>query len=90
MQLFDFIDIHFQNKSYENQIKYSIKTDGELKALHWLVNFELKFFRFIAIFKFIFMFLGVRFFFQEKPVNKVPKPVKPEIIKTEAPVIPIK
>lgn len=74
MEFFEFIDINFQNKSYENSVKYSIKRDGELQALHMMVGMERKFFKWTAFFKFIFDYFLVLLTFKDEPEKIVPKP----------------
>lgn len=84
MRFFDFIDIHFQNRSYENAQKYSIKTDGELQSLHGLVALQRRFFRLTGYVRIVFLYFLLRVGLTKPPINKVPKPTPTQKPKLEA------
>lgn len=74
MELFEFLDITFQNKSFENSKSYCIKREAELQAIHRLVDLERKFYRFLGFWKTVARFLGMKLGLVLEPVKIAPPP----------------
>jgi hypothetical protein len=72
MNFFEFANITFQNKSFENVKNYSPKTDGELKALHKLIGWQVSWFKFWSFFYLAAKFVALKAGFALEPKNLVP------------------
>lgn len=74
MKFFEFLDVSFQNASFDNSKQFCIKRDGYLQSIHVWVSWERKFYKFLGLFKVLGLFLGVKVGLIAEPVNRVPPP----------------
>lgn len=86
MNLFEFLDLKYQNAAMELQVKYSVTKDGKAKAVHSLINL----YRSMAkwVWKPILLTQFVLMRFKLLPMPKPPeKPKAPQINKVSDTVV---